>query len=172
MHALNAAGFDLDLTGFDGEDLDRLLASLDEDGNGDAVAGEDVIPEPPDDPVSRPGDLWLLGEHRRLCGDSTRADDVVRLLAGSIPNLMVTDPPYGVSYDPAWRNDAGVAATARTGTVRNDDRADWRDAWGCSPAMSRTSGTPAFTGGSVFKGYAYTFPVSGPSHGGVQARAG
>ena len=58
LHALNAAGFDLGLTGFEGEDLDRLLAPLDE---GDGLAGEDVIPEPPVNPVSRPGDLWLLG---------------------------------------------------------------------------------------------------------------
>ena len=66
LHALNAAGFDLDLTGFEGEDLDRLLAPLDD---GDGLAGEDVIPEPPVNPVSRPGDLWLLGDHRLLCGD-------------------------------------------------------------------------------------------------------
>ena len=59
LHALNATGFDLDLTGFEGEDLDRLLAPLDE---GDGLPGEDVIPEPPANPVSRPGDLWLLGD--------------------------------------------------------------------------------------------------------------
>ena len=144
LHALNAAGFDLALTGFEGEDLDRLLAPLDE---GDGLAGEDVIPEPPANPVSRPGDLWLLGDHRLLCGDCTKADDVVRLLDGIKPNLMVTDQPYGVDYDPAWRNDAGVPATARTGTVRNDDRADWREAWALFRAMSPTSGTPAFTAG-------------------------
>ncbi|MDS4011556.1 MAG: ParB/Srx family N-terminal domain-containing protein, partial [Defluviicoccus sp.] len=70
LHALNAAGFDLDLTGFAGDDLARLLAPLDE---GDGLAGDDVIPEPPANPVSRPGDLWLLGDHRLLCGDSTKA---------------------------------------------------------------------------------------------------
>ena len=130
LHALNAAGFDLALTGFEGEDLDRLLAPLDE---GDGLAGEDVIPEPPVNPVSRPGDLWLLGEHRLLCGDATSADDVGRLLGGARPHLMVTDQPYGVSYDPAWRNEAGVSATSRTGTVCNDDRADWREAWALFP---------------------------------------
>jgi DNA modification methylase len=131
LHALNATGFDLDLTGFDQEELDRLLTPLDGDDSG--LAGENVIPEPPANPVSRPGDLWLLGDHRLLCGDSTKADDVVRLLVGTKPSLMVTDQPYGVSYDPAWRNDAGVSATARTGTVRNDDRADWREAWALFP---------------------------------------
>ncbi|HEX2367339.1 MAG TPA: ParB/Srx family N-terminal domain-containing protein, partial [Bradyrhizobium sp.] len=62
LHALNAAGFDLDLTGFDQEELDRLLAPLDGDDSG--LAGEDVIPDAPANPVSRPGDLWLL--HRLL----------------------------------------------------------------------------------------------------------
>jgi ParB-like chromosome segregation protein Spo0J len=119
LHDLNAAGFDLDLTGFDQEELDRLLAPLDGDDTG--LAGEDVIPDAQANPVSRPGDLWLLGDHRLLCGDSTKAEDVVRLLVGAKPSLMVTDQPFGVSYDPAWRNEAGVSATARTGTVRNDD---------------------------------------------------
>ena len=96
LHALNAAGFDLDLTGFEGEDLDRLLAPLDE---GDGLAGEDVIPEPPVNPVSRPGDLWLLGDHRLLCGDSTKADDVIRVMHNHRAILFATDPPYLVDYD-------------------------------------------------------------------------
>ena len=96
LHALNAAGFDLDLTGFDQEELDRLLAPLDE---GDGLAGEDVIPEPPLNPVSRPGDLWLLGDHRLLCGDSTKADDVIRVMHNHKAILFASDPPYLVSYD-------------------------------------------------------------------------
>jgi ParB-like chromosome segregation protein Spo0J len=95
LHALNAEGFDLDMTGFDGAELDRLLAPLDDEG----AADEEAIPEPPANPVSRPGDLWLLGEHRLLCGDSTSADDVARLLGGARPHLMVTDPPHGLAYD-------------------------------------------------------------------------
>ena len=93
LHALNATGFDLDLTGFDQED--RLLAPLDGD---DGLAGEDVIPEPPVDPVSRPGDLWLLGGHRLLCGDSTKADDVVRVMHNQKAILFASDPPYLVDY--------------------------------------------------------------------------
>ena len=122
---------DLDLLGFDEAELDRLLDDL--NGTDGGTDGEDVVPEPPADPVTRPGDLWLLGEHRLLCGDATSASDVERLRAAAVPRLMVTDPPYGVEHDPAWRNEAGVPATARTGRVSNDDRADWREAWALFP---------------------------------------
>ncbi len=94
---------------------------------------EEETPEPPAVPVSQPGDLWLLGRHRLLCGSATEAADVARLLGGVRPHLMVTDPPYGVNYDPAWRNAAGLSATKRTGKVLNDDRADWREAWALFP---------------------------------------
>jgi ParB-like chromosome segregation protein Spo0J len=96
LHALNSAGFDLGLTGFEGEDLDRLLAPLEER---DGLAGDDVIPEPPLNPVSRPGDLWILGDHRLLCGDSTEAGDVIRIMNGERAILFATDPPYLVDYD-------------------------------------------------------------------------
>ncbi|MFQ3895480.1 site-specific DNA-methyltransferase [Sphingobium sp. R-7] len=124
---LNALAFDLDLIGFDATDLDRLLGTADDD------EGEDEIPAVPEAPVSRPGDLWRLGGHRLLCGDATSAADVSRLLGGVRPHLMVTDPPYGVEYDPSWRNDTGTSQTRRTGKVLNDDRADWREAWALFP---------------------------------------
>ena len=94
---------------------------------------EERPPEPPVVPVSRPGDLWALGDHRLLCGNSTCADDVARLLEGALPHLMVTDPPYGVDYDPAWRNETGASKTLRTGKALNDDWADWREAWALFP---------------------------------------
>ena len=128
---LQGDGFDLGLTGFDDAELNRLLAALGDEA--DAREGEDDVPETPADPVSRPGDLWILGNHRLLCGDSTVATDVERVLGGVAPLLMVSDPPYGVEYDPAWRNKAGAAATKRTGKVLNDDRADWREAWALFP---------------------------------------
>ena len=124
---LKEDGVDLELLGFPEDELDRLLAGL--DGEKGGSEDEDVVPEPPETPISRPGDLWILGRHRLLCGDATRAADVARLLGDVRPHLMVTDPPYGVDYDPSWRNDAGVSATTRTGRVSNDDRADWREAW-------------------------------------------
>ena len=65
---------------------------------------EDEVPEPPADPITKPGDLWTLGVHRLLCGDSTKAEDVERLMAGAKAGMMVTDPPYGVDYDGGQAN--------------------------------------------------------------------
>ena len=120
------------------EDLANMLEGLAEeagilDGMEPEVT-EDEVPEPPVDPITKPGDLWLLGDHRLLCGDSTKAEDVKRLMAGAKAELMVTDPPYGVEYDADWRNQAkrpdGTAYGASAlGTVSNDDRADWRESW-------------------------------------------
>jgi DNA modification methylase len=132
LRELADGDFDLSLIGFDDAELDRLLGETVEAEAGPRE-GEDEVPETPEDPVSRPGDLWILGPHRLLCGDSTVVTDVDRLLGGVKPLLMVTDPPYGVEYDPAWRNKAGAAATRRTGKVLNDDRADWREAWTLFP---------------------------------------
>ena len=138
---LGEAGFDLSLTGFDEFELGELFAERTQ-GRTDP----DDAPEPPAHPVAEPGDLWVLGRHRLLCGDSTVATDVERVLGGVAPHLMVTDPPYGVNYDPAWRNQAGRSINGTTprietgtvikpigaravGKVVNDDRADWREAW-------------------------------------------
>ena len=134
LRALRSDEFDLGLLGFEQEALDRLLGEVASDapaaGGGDPDA---PAPAPPATPVTRPGDLWRLGRHRLLCGDATSAADVARLLDGARPHLLVSDPPFGVNYDPAWRNEAGVSATMRTGRVANDDRADWREAWALFP---------------------------------------
>jgi ParB-like chromosome segregation protein Spo0J len=100
---LEVLGFDLDLIGFS-DDERALLAARPTDG----LTDPDVVPDLPSHPVTRPGDLWVLGGHRLICGDSTSSEDASRLLAGVNPHLMVTDPPYGVSYDPTWRKRAGV----------------------------------------------------------------
>jgi DNA modification methylase len=134
LRALRSEEVDLGLLGFEQEALDRLLADVARDAPASGVGDPDApAPEPPAIPVTRPGDLWLLGRHRLLCGDATSGADVARLLGGARPHLMVTDPPYGVDYDPAWRNELGVSATMRTGRVANDDRADWREAWALFP---------------------------------------
>ena len=125
---LQQDGFDLQLTGFDPDEIANLLA--------DPTAGltdPDEIPPAPENPVSSLGDVWLLGRHRLVCGDSTDPATVQRALNGVRPHLMVTDPPYGVGYDPAWRNRAGLGSTQRVGKVENDDRADWREAWALFP---------------------------------------
>lgn len=125
LASLADAGFDLDLTGF----------SLDDFAGGPGLTDPDAAPEPPKIPATRVGDLWLLGKHRVLAGDATASDEVRRLLAGGpSPRLMVTDPPYGVNYDPRWRARAGVNLNGKKlGKVANDDRADWRQAWSLFP---------------------------------------
>jgi DNA modification methylase len=127
---LRELGFDLALTGFDSFEVADIFATR--HGNtdpDDAPALEEVA-------VSRPGDLWLLGPHRLICGDSTKAETVARLLKGAKPHLMVTDPPYGVNYDAAWRGKAGVGSKgAAKGAVLNDDRADWSAAWALFPGV-------------------------------------
>jgi DNA modification methylase len=125
---LRDLGFDLGLTGFDAGEIAGFLA--------EPVVGltdPDDVPAVPEHSVTRPGDVWVLGSHRLICGDCTDAATVERVLAGVTPHLMVTDPPYGVAYDPSWRNRAGVSASARTGAVLNDHRADWREAWALFP---------------------------------------
>ena len=92
---------------------------------------EEPLAATPEPRVQR-GQVWQLGRHRVMCGDSTSAEDVARLLHGAKPRLMVTDPPYGVSYDTDWRNRALLGSRA-TGQVRNDERADWREAWALFP---------------------------------------
>jgi DNA modification methylase len=86
-----------------------------------------------DAPVTRPGDIWCLGQHRVACGDCTDPQIVAALLRSDSPLLMVTDPPYGVSYDPTWRHRSGVNKSARVGKVQNDERADWAAAWKLFP---------------------------------------
>lgn len=80
------------------------------------------------------GQLWQLGRHRILCGDSSCQADVARLLDKDKPLLMVTDPPYGVEYDPSWRAKAGINKNQnKMGKVENDDNADWSSTWALFP---------------------------------------
>lgn len=80
------------------------------------------------------GDLWRVGSHKLLCGDSTKAEDVKKILKGETPFLMVTDPPYGVDYDPEWRQEAGRNGGGSMGKVTNDNRAKWSQAYVLSGA--------------------------------------
>jgi DNA modification methylase len=129
IKGLDELGFDLTLLGFG--DLGALLADKTE-----GLTDPDDVPEVPVDPITVLGDVWLLGKHRLVCGDSTTVEAVDACLNGVKPHLMVTDPPYGVEYDASWRDDragkTGTTGTA-TGKVLNDDVADWREAWALFP---------------------------------------
>jgi DNA modification methylase len=125
LKELTALGADLEALGFTTQELARVLAPP----RGTGLTDEDEIPELSETAASRPGDVWCAGPHRIACGDCTEPDAVSRLLAAVMPHLMVTDPPYGVDYDPAWRHRLGVNQSARRGKVRNDTQADWEAAW-------------------------------------------
>src|ERR1700685_788999 len=142
LAALRAEDFDIDLIGFDDRDLAQLLADQDSDDQANTV------PDVPAAPVAVPGDLWLCGKHRVLCGDSTDGTAVARLLAGEQPFLMVTDPPYGIELDSEWRDRAGLngcgpaeasymkRTTGHTKTsISGDTRADWSGAFALVPSL-------------------------------------
>ena len=97
---LQGLNFDLSLLGFSDVDLAEILAPLGNEG----LTDEDAVPLPGDEAVTQPGDLWLLGNHRLLCGDSSKAEDVDRLLAGAPVHLVNTDPPYNVKVEPRSNN--------------------------------------------------------------------
>jgi DNA modification methylase len=92
---LQDAGVELDLLGFGDEELAALLGG---DSESAGLTDDDAVPEIPQEPVSKPGDLWVLGNHRLLCGDSTVLSDVERLMNGQLADMAFTDPPYNVDY--------------------------------------------------------------------------
>lgn len=140
----NAKVVKIESTGYDGDFIDDLLRDIGQLG------------EPPEDPGAQVnkadelrekwqterGQLWVIasatgdGIHRILCGDSTDADDVARLMGGNTPRLMITDPPYGISHDTTWREDAGIsnAGAQSAKQIGWDDNAQWDDAYRLSGA--------------------------------------
>jgi hypothetical protein len=140
---LKGLDFDLSLTGFDEREIDDFLA----DPGADDRAN--LVPAMPEHPASRLGDFWVLGRHRLVCGDCTKADTVARLLGAVKPLLMVTDPPYGISLDSEWRDRAGLNGCGpaeasymkhRTEghtntTISSDTRADWSEAFALAPSL-------------------------------------
>src|SRR4030081_146781 len=142
LQGLNAADFDLDLTGFNPKEIDDLLALPEEEKANDT-------PPVPEHPASRSGDLWICGKHRILCGDFTKPEDVARLLGERKPLLMVTDRPYGIELDSEWRDRRGrkgggpaeasymkkrTAGHTET-TISGDTRADWSQAFELVPSI-------------------------------------
>jgi DNA modification methylase len=100
LSELQGMNFDLDLLGFSKDDLAELL----DPGVKDGLTDPDEVPAPPDEAVTKPGDLWILGDHRLLCGDSSKPSDVDRLLTGTAIQLVNTDPPYNVKVEPRSNN--------------------------------------------------------------------
>lgn len=144
---LQALQVELDLLGFEQDEISSLLATLDSPGLL-PDADPDEIPEPPAVPITQPGDLILLGHHRLLCGDSLDPAAVERLLDGAKPQLLLTDPPYGVNLDMEWRDRAGKnkpgqaepSYLKRTDghtntTISGDTKADWSDAFELVPSL-------------------------------------
>jgi DNA modification methylase len=125
---LDTLDFDLSLTGFEPTEIDECLFGQEKED----VQQQDTPPLP-QEAITQLGDLWICGEHRVLCGDATSADAVAALFGSATPVLLVTDPPYGVNYDPNWREDAGLGRQRQTGTVRNDQQVDWSAAYRLFP---------------------------------------
>ena len=138
---LQTEDFDLSLTGFSAKEIDALTLETN--------LAEDEIPPVPKMPTSAAGDLWLCGPHRVLCGDSTKPEDVARLLGESKPLLMVTDPPYGIELDSEWRDKAGLNGCGaaepsymkhrteghESTRISGDTRADWSEAFELVPSI-------------------------------------
>lgn len=108
LKALEELDFNLELTGFDLEEIDKILMA-DQEVTEDDFDVDQALNEPT---ISELGDIWLLGRHRLICGDSTKAETIERLMDGNKANLVLTDPPYNVNYE------------AKAGTIQNDDMKD------------------------------------------------
>jgi len=99
---LQEAGIDWSLLGFDEDELAKLLTG--DVGVKEGLTDPDAVPEPPDEPITKPSDLWVLGDHRLLCGDSSSESDLDRLLDGASIDMVNTDPPYNVKVEPRSNN--------------------------------------------------------------------
>ena len=112
IERLKELDIDIDLTGFDPAELDTILEPEVIEG----LTDEDEVPDVPDNPITKRGDVWVLGNHRLMCGDSTSIDDVDKLMAGQKADMVFTDPPYGVSYQSNMRTKSDKFAV-----IKNDD---------------------------------------------------
>jgi DNA modification methylase len=115
LAGLKEANYDLALLGFDPDELARLLDPTLRDG----LTDPDDVPEPPDAAITQPGDLWLLGDHRLLCGDSSKPEEVDRLLGGAVIHLVNTDPPYNVKVEPRSNNAIAAGLSSFAGTTHH-----------------------------------------------------
>lgn len=119
LNELREGGFDMDVLAFDEEELGKLLSSA--QGMTEGLTDPDSIPQPPDDPITQRGDIWLLGDHRLMCGDSGSAEHLDRLLDGAVIDLVNMDPPYNVKVEPRSNNAiaAGLSSFKAAATKQN-----------------------------------------------------
>lgn len=119
---LRLDGFDIDLTGFDADALEAMFEDMesDDDGGNQGLTDPDDVPEPPAEPITKPGDVWLLGKHRIMCGDSTDVESVGRLMAGERADLCLTDPPYGVKRDKGFEGFGGFGPPIKRRQYQDD----------------------------------------------------
>jgi DNA modification methylase len=110
LRDLEGMDIDLTLTGFSTDELDDMLAVKEE-----GLTDEDDVPTPPEEPITKPGDIWVLGKHRLMCGDSTSIDHLERLCDGQAVDMWLTDPPYNVAYE---------GKTKDALTIQNDSMGD------------------------------------------------
>lgn len=115
LSQLGESGFDLQLLGFDSDELARLL----DPGVQEGLCDPDDVPAPPDEAITKPGDLWIMGEHRLLCGDSGNPEHVDRLLDGAEIHLVNTDPPYNVKVEPRSNNAIAAGLSSFQGTTHH-----------------------------------------------------
>jgi hypothetical protein len=118
LESLQEDAFNLDLVGFTDEELESILA--DPEGTNEGLTDEDAVPDEPERAVTAPGDVWILGEHRLICGDSTQLDVVEKVLAGGLADMTFTDPPYNVNYGATMKDKLRGKARA----IKNDDLGD------------------------------------------------
>jgi DNA modification methylase len=132
---LKSLEFNIDLLGFDADELARILNPMLADG----LCDPDDIPEPPDAAITQPGDLWILGQHRLLCGDSSKPEDLDYLLGGQMIHLCNTDPPYNVKVEPR-SNNAIAAGLSSFPATKGKDASDARGMQhqGFDPARNNT----------------------------------
>lgn len=118
------------VVGFTERDIAEVMHSL---APKTGLTDADFVPDAPVVPITQPGDMWILGEHRLLCGDARVQEHIDKLFEAGSPYIMVTDPPYGVDYDPTWRHRVGINHSHRQAAVQNDDIADWSGVWRAFP---------------------------------------
>jgi DNA modification methylase len=94
LESLKADSFDLDLVGFTDEEIEDILTEDSRDG----LTDDDAVPEEPERAITAPGDVWVLGQHRLLCGDATQMADIEKVMAGGLADMVFTDPPYNINY--------------------------------------------------------------------------